>query len=108
MKYFSFVFYMTKIFIDKRLYVDKSPIQGAEWGVFTDSFLPKGRVCRPSSGACDEVEVCDGDAACCPSDARKAGTVCRPAVNACDIAEVCDGVSENCPTDQLIYPCYNA
>ena len=32
------------IFIDKRLYIAKSPITGAEWGVFTDSFIPKGTV----------------------------------------------------------------
>jgi len=33
---------MSKIFIDKRLFIDKSPISGAEWGVFADSFIPKG------------------------------------------------------------------
>ena len=32
------------IFIDKRLYISQSPITGAEWGVFTDSFIPKGTV----------------------------------------------------------------
>jgi len=33
---------MLDIFIDKRLFVKKSPMKDAEWGVFTDSFIPKG------------------------------------------------------------------
>jgi SET domain-containing protein len=33
---------MHDIFIDKRLYVSKSPMKDAEWGVFTDTFIPKG------------------------------------------------------------------
>ncbi len=33
---------MSNIFIDKRLYVAKSPMKGAEWGMFSDSFIPKG------------------------------------------------------------------
>ena len=33
---------MQNIFIDKRLFVAKSPMKDAEWGVFTDSFIPKG------------------------------------------------------------------
>lgn len=33
---------MHDIFIDKRLFVKQSPMKDAEWGVFTDSFIPKG------------------------------------------------------------------
>ena len=33
---------MFDIFIDKRLYISKSPLKGADWGVFADSFIPKG------------------------------------------------------------------
>jgi len=32
---------MFDIFIDKRLYISKSPLKGADWGVFSDSFIPK-------------------------------------------------------------------
>jgi SET domain-containing protein len=33
---------MFDIFIDKRMYIARSPMKGAEWGVFSDSFIPKG------------------------------------------------------------------
>lgn len=33
---------MFDIFIDRRLYISKSPLDGADWGVFAESFIPKG------------------------------------------------------------------
>jgi SET domain-containing protein len=33
---------MRDIFIDKRLYVARSPLKGADWGVFASEPIPKG------------------------------------------------------------------
>ena len=33
---------MFDIFIDRRLYISRSPLPGADWGVFAESFIPKG------------------------------------------------------------------
>ncbi|GAB4204752.1 MAG: hypothetical protein OHK0013_19940 [Sandaracinaceae bacterium] len=60
----------------------------------------RGDVCRPSSGACDAAEVCDGMRPVCPPDVvLPAGSECRPAASACDVAETCDGFSRACPAD---------
>jgi len=55
-------------------------------------------VCRPSAGACDPAETCDGTGTSCPADA-KSTAVCRPAAGPCDVADSCDGVNNNCPAD---------
>jgi MYXO-CTERM domain-containing protein len=65
----------------------------------------KGMLCRPTSGACDRPEFCDGFSADCPGDAvLPAGTVCRAAVNDCDVAEKCSGRSKDCPADSIAPP----
>ncbi|HEY3450164.1 MAG TPA: hypothetical protein VGK67_27670 [Myxococcales bacterium] len=64
--------------------------------------VPKvgGTVCRPSAGACDLEEKCDGASTSCPSDARVApGTVCREASGLCDEAESCEANNPDCPAD---------
>lgn len=35
---------MSKIYIDKRVEVKKSPLPNGEWGVFANDFIPKGTV----------------------------------------------------------------
>jgi hypothetical protein len=66
----------------------------------TCSPRPSSTVCRPSAGACDPAENCDGASAACPADSKSAkNTVCRAAAGGCDVAEVCDGSSNTCPTD---------
>jgi len=55
-------------------------------------------VCRPSAGACDITDLCDGSGPNCPADA-KSRAVCRPAADVCDVPETCDGVNNACPTD---------
>ncbi len=62
-----------------------------------------GAVCRPSAGACDVAELCDGVSVDCPADAVVgAGEVCRPSAGACDVAELCTGVGPLCPGNDLI------
>jgi hypothetical protein len=57
-------------------------------------------VCRPSRGACDVEERCDGQGAACPADRKAAaGTVCNASAGACDPAETCDGVNTACPAN---------
>jgi hypothetical protein len=59
-------------------------------------------VCRPSRGACDAEERCDGQGVMCPGDRKvAAGTVCNASVGACDAAETCDGASAACPADRF-------
>ena len=59
-----------------------------------------GHVCRPSAGACDVAESCNGFSALCPPDSfAPAATVCRPSAGPCDFAETCTGGSRDCPTD---------
>jgi uncharacterized repeat protein (TIGR01451 family) len=59
-----------------------------------------GAVCRPSAGACDIAESCDGVSSACPADGFQSNnTVCRPAAGVCDIAENCPGNGPNCPAD---------
>ena len=60
------------------------------------------RTCRPSAGACDVAENCDGANSGCPADAiEPATTTCRAAAGACDVAENCDGATVNCPADSV-------
>ena len=60
-------------------------------------------VCRPSAGACDLADTCDGSSVACPADA-KSTAVCRPAAGVCDLAESCDGVNNACPADAFAPP----
>ncbi len=62
--------------------------------------LPVGTVCRPSLGACDPEELCNGERSC-PIDVRALGDVCRPARGECDAEEVCSAALPTCPADQL-------
>ena len=56
-----------------------------------------GYTCRPSAGACDVDDVCDGSSDSCPSDDKvPSGTSCRAAADVCDLADKCDGVSNAC------------
>lgn len=41
---------MSKIFIDKRLRVSKSPLPNGEWGVFAESFIPEGTTIEIARG----------------------------------------------------------
>lgn len=64
-----------------------------------------GATCRPSLGACDPAEVCDGTTAHCPDDAwAHAGAPCRAAAGACDVAETCSGSGPECPRDDVRSP----
>ncbi len=59
-----------------------------------------GEICRPSAGACDSEESCDGAAPDCPPDEmERAGIECRPAADACDEPERCSGSDTECPAD---------
>jgi hypothetical protein len=58
--------------------------------------------CRPSAGACDIAENCDGANVNCPANAVEPGTtLCRASAGACDIAENCDGTNVDCPADSV-------
>ncbi len=61
------------------------------------------------TGACDEIDVCDGINSQCVADSVKPkGTPCRSAITVCDAPEICDGVSKECPVDIVQpagYPC---
>lgn len=60
-------------------------------------------ICRPSQGACDEAEQCDGTSLLCKSDTVKAaGVSCRGAAGPCDIEERCSGSSPQCPVDGMV------
>jgi hypothetical protein len=64
---------------------------------------PIGVACRPSVGACDIPEACDGVGLACPVDAvEPAGTACRPTAGVCDAAESCDGIDGQCPADAVL------
>ena len=64
---------------------------------------PMGVACRPSVGACDVAETCDGAVLACPDDAvLPAGTECRPTAGTCDAPESCDGVDAQCPADAVL------
>ena len=59
-------------------------------------------VCRPSAGACDIVETCDGTTNACPADVfQPSTTVCRSAAGLCDVSESCTGTSAACPADVI-------
>src|SRR2546422_875767 len=59
-----------------------------------------GAECRPTAGACDVAESCDGTSTACPADAKQpAGTQCREAAGLCDVAATCDGSSADCPAN---------
>lgn len=59
--------------------------------------------CRPSAGACDTAEQCNGTTTACPADAfQSSSVVCRSAAGACDVDELCTGTGPACPADQLI------
>ena len=54
-----------------------------------ETLQPNGTTCRSAAGACDLVELCDGQSALCPPDAyADAGTTCRSAAGPCDLQEV--------------------
>lgn len=58
--------------------------------------------CRPSAGACDVVEQCDGTNLACPNDTFAPSTQeCRGAASTCDVAENCTGTSAACPADAV-------
>lgn len=62
-----------------------------------------GTICRPSTGACDLTETCDGSAFECPNDDKQPqGVLCRVAVDDCDASESCDGVNDLCPADDKL------
>ena len=61
---------------------------------------PTTHVCRPSAGACDPEERCDGTSLDCPANVLST-SVCRPSRGACDPAERCTGSSATCPADRL-------
>jgi hypothetical protein len=62
--------------------------------------LRASQVCRPSAGACDVAESCDGTSVACPADVVvPAATTCRPSAGLCDVAETCDGAHAACPAD---------
>ncbi len=71
-----------------------------------------GTVCRPTAGACDVAETCNGTSTTCPSDGfAPATTSCRMSAGGCDIAETCTGSSATCPSDTLrpaSFTCRNA
>jgi len=61
---------------------------------------PEDTECRPTSGACDVAETCDGVSLVCPADLIVTSeTICRPSVGACDAEELFDGISAECPID---------
>jgi len=70
---------------------------GACSGERACELFPATTVCRPSAGACDVLELCDG-AGSCPADGKSTAP-CRAAAGACDVAESCDGVGDACPAD---------
>jgi len=57
--------------------------------------------CRASAGVCDTAEMCTGNGALCPDDA-KAVSECRGSAGVCDVAESCDGINNDCPTDGFV------
>jgi len=60
------------------------------------------KVCRASTGVCDQDDYCDGTSLECPADeAAPETTLCRPSAGACDVSDFCDGVSKTCP-DELV------
>jgi hypothetical protein len=59
-----------------------------------------GSTCRPSAGACDIAETCDGSNPLCPDDAfLPVGTSCRAGASACDATAACTGQSPDCPPE---------
>ena len=64
-----------------------------------------GEICRPTSGPCDEAEICTGLAPACPTEAFASdGRVCRMASNECDLEETCTGAAAACPADAFEAP----
>jgi alpha-tubulin suppressor-like RCC1 family protein len=63
---------------------------------------PAGQTCRPSVGACDLTEQCDGVSASCPADVLVAvGTVCRGTLGSCAGAATCTGTTGICPANTI-------
>lgn len=63
---------------------------------------PSTTVCRPSAGACDVAESCDGVSPTCPTNVlAPEAHVCRPAETSCDVSEECSGASADCPVDEM-------
>jgi hypothetical protein len=61
---------------------------------------PTGSTCRPSAGACDVAETCDGSNPLCPDDAfLPVGTSCRTGAFTCDATAACTGQSPDCPPE---------
>jgi hypothetical protein len=68
------------------------------------TFVAAGSVvCRPSAGACDVAESCNGTGVNCPADGfASAATVCRPSAGVCDVGENCTGSGADCPSDGFV------
>jgi MYXO-CTERM domain-containing protein len=59
-------------------------------------------VCRPSAGACDVAEVCDGVSTACAADRfLRINTTCQ-AASECASSSVCTGTSASCPAPALV------
>lgn len=68
----------------------------------TCAVSPSTFACRPSAGACDQAELCDGTTTVCPADVFQPSTVpCRMAASACDVTEMCPGNGAACPADTI-------
>lgn len=64
------------------------------------TFRAAASVCRVAAGPCDQVEMCTGSSALCPSDAyQPSSTVCRALQGPCDTPEYCTGLSVACPAN---------
>jgi hypothetical protein len=74
-----------------------SGVCSTDCGMVACAGRPAGEVCRPSAGACDVEERCDGGPTC-PADAlAPASTTCRAAAGECDVAERCTSGTAACP-----------
>jgi MYXO-CTERM domain-containing protein len=75
-------------------------------------FVTQGTVCRPASGVCDQVDVCDGVTGGCPNNLVANGTVCDENAfcfgpKSCREG-VCEGLPLVCPPPPVCYtagPC---
>eukprot|EP00698_Gefionella_okellyi_P021390 TRINITY_DN6924_c0_g1_i5.p1 TRINITY_DN6924_c0_g1~~TRINITY_DN6924_c0_g1_i5.p1 ORF type:complete len:353 (+),score=43.65 TRINITY_DN6924_c0_g1_i5:64-1122(+) len=64
----------------------------AIWSTSSSQCVPRpaGFSCRPSAGACDIAETCNGASTACPVDTfQSSNTVCRGSAGVCDVVEKC-------------------